>query len=265
MRRRVCRAGFACYAAGMANTLADLDIPLTSNARGIPRYLQLSTLFRRMISSGEWQVGSQIPTVEELAKEYGVARATVRQALGILNAEGMIERFRAKGTFVTYRPQEQLWCEVETDWSGMLRSRAGATIELLEEEAGQQPPALDPEGERARSYHRFRRRHCRDGKPFLIADTYLDETLWKKISQKSLTSKTALSLLTEIRGVKIAGARQSLTIGAADMITARMLEVPLNAPVAHVHRTAISDTGRLVMVSDGTYRGDIVRLDIKLK
>ncbi|MEZ5708776.1 MAG: GntR family transcriptional regulator [Blastomonas sp.] len=249
----------------MTDSTARLEQPLAANMRGIPRYMQLSTLFRRIIASGEWQVGSQIPTVEELANEYGVARATVRQALGILNDEGLIERFRAKGTFVTYRPQEQLWCEVETDWSGLLRSRPGATIELLDEESGQQPPVLEDDGERARSYRRFRRRHWREGKPFLIADTWLDESLCKKVSREHLTTKTALNLLAGIRGVNVADARQSLTIGAADMITAQMLQVPLNVPVANVHRTAISDSGRLIMVSDGIYRGDVVRLDIKLK
>ncbi|BAI95061.1 GntR-family transcriptional regulator [Sphingobium indicum UT26S] len=219
-----------------------------------------------MIASGEWQVGSQIPTVEELAAEYGVARATVRQALGILNGEGLIERYRAKGTFVTYRPQEQLWCEVETDWSGLLRSRSGATIELLSEETGHQPPnIIQSDGERARSYRRFRRRHWREGKPFLLADTYLDEALCKRISHEDLVTKTALSLVADIRGLKIAGASQTLTIGAADVLTAKGLQVPLNVPVAYVHRTVISDSGRLVMVSDGTYRGDVVRLDIKLK
>ncbi|MFB9050655.1 GntR family transcriptional regulator [Sphingobium indicum] len=240
--------------------------PLGADGTGIPRYLQLSTLFRRMIASGEWQVGSQIPTVEELAAEYGVARATVRQALGILNGEGLIERYRAKGTFVTYRPQEQLWCEVETDWSGLLRSRSGATIELLSEETGHQPPnIIQSDGERARSYRRFRRRHWREGKPFLLADTYLDEALCKRISHEDLVTKTALSLVADIRGLKIAGASQTLTIGAADVLTAKGLQVPLNVPVAYVHRTVISDSGRLVMVSDGTYRGDVVRLDIKLK
>ncbi len=219
-----------------------------------------------MIASGEWQTGAQIPTVEELAAEYGVARATVRQALGILNGEGLIERFRAKGTFVTYRPQEQLWCEVQTDWSGLLRSRLGATIELLSDEPGQQPPnLLHDAGERARSYRRFRRRHWREGKPFLLADTYLDEALCKRVTQDDLVTKTALSLVADIRGVKIADVRQTLTIGAADVLTAKGLQVPLNVPVAYVHRTVVNDSGRLVMVSDGTYRGDVVRLDIKLK
>ena len=75
--------------------------PLDDDATGMPRYLQLSTLFRRMIETGQWQPDTQIPTVEELAAEYGVARATVRQALGRLDSEGLIARFRAKGTFVT--------------------------------------------------------------------------------------------------------------------------------------------------------------------
>lgn len=240
--------------------------PLDSDVTGMPRYLQLSSLFRRMISSGQWQLGAQIPTVEELAAEYGVARATVRQALGILDSEGLIERFRAKGTFVTYRPQDQLWCEVETDWSGLLRSRPGATIELLSEEGGQQPPAfLHPTGERVQSYQRFRRRHWREGNPFLIADTYLDEALCRRISKDDLTKKTALSILAGIRGIKLGDVRQTLTIGAADVVSAKMLQVSLNTPVAYVHRSATSAAGKLIMVSDGTYRGDIVRLDMKLK
>jgi len=240
--------------------------PLDDDATGIPRYLQLSTLFRRMIESGQWPTGSQIPTVEELAAEYGVARATVRQALGRLDSDGMIARFRAKGTFVTYQPQDQLWCEVETDWSGLLRSRPGATIELLSEETGQQPPAfLAPMGERARSYRRFKRRHSREGKPFLIAYTYLDEALCKRLKREDLETKTALSLLTGIRGLKLGDVRQTLTIGAADVITARELEIPLNVPVAYVHRSALDSSGKLVMVSEGTYRGDVVRLDMKLK
>lgn len=240
--------------------------PLDDDATGMPRYLQLSTLFRRMIESGQWQPDSQIPTVEELAAEYGVARATVRQALGRLDNEGLIARYRAKGTFVTYRPQEQLWCEVETDWSGLLRSRPGATIELLSEESGLQPPVfLNASGERVRSYRRFKRRHSRDGKPFLVAYTYLDEALCKRVKREDLETKTALSLLSSIRGVKLEDVRQTLTIGAADVVTAKELGVPLNAPVAYVHRSAVDSTGKLVMVSDGTYRGDIVRLDIKLK
>lgn len=240
--------------------------PNQPRANGMPRYLQLSTLFRRHIVSGQWQNGQQIPTVEELSAEFGVARATVRQALSILESEGLIERHRAKGTFVIYKPQDMLWCEVETDWSGLLRPREGATIEVLAEESGQQPPAIFHNiGERARSYRMIKRRHWRGGEPFLLAHVYFEESLAKRIPTKDLESKTALSLLASLRGVKIADVRQTLTIGTADMVTAEALQLPLNAPVAYVQRVAADESGRLILVTDGIYRGDVVRLDFKLK
>src|SRR3972149_8551851 len=102
----------------------------------IARYIQLASLFRRRIQSGQWNVGQQIPTVEELADECGVARATIRQALDPLEGEGWIQRFRAKGTFVQPQTREQVGCEGATDWSGLLMSRDGAVIELLADEHG---------------------------------------------------------------------------------------------------------------------------------
>ena len=75
--------------------------------------------------------------MDELAAECGVARATIRQALDLLENEGLIERYRAKGTFVRQRPRQQLWCEVATDWSGLLAARDDAVIELPPVEFGQ--------------------------------------------------------------------------------------------------------------------------------
>ena len=68
-----------------------------------------------------------------------------------------------------------------------------------------------------------------------------------------------------IPGVRIADARQTLTIGAADVESAAALNLPLNAPVAYVHRAAVDARGVLVLVADGIYRGDVVRLEVKLK
>ena len=47
----------------------------------VPRYAQLSALFRRRIGRGEWPPGAQLPTLERLTAEFGVARVTVRQAI----------------------------------------------------------------------------------------------------------------------------------------------------------------------------------------
>jgi GntR family transcriptional regulator len=232
----------------------------------VSRYIQLATLFRRRIEQGTWKLGQQIPTVDDLAAECGVARATIRQALGQLEQEGLIERYRAKGTFVRKGPDNPLWCAVETDWNGLLRSREGAEIEILGD-VGPVPGSTIPDsiGEPAPSYRHIRRRHWRDGRPFLLADVYLDERLYPLVSQDDLRSKTALRLVAGLEGVKVVDARQTLTIGTADVETAAALQLPLNAPVALVHRAAVDANGVLVLVADGIYRGDTVRIDIKLR
>jgi len=234
----------------------------------VSRYIQLATLFRRRIEQGAWKLGEQIPTVDDLSAECGVARATIRQALDLLEREGLIERYRAKGTFVRSQPTaNRLWCEVETDWSGLLRSREGAEIETLGDTPGIAGATIPPAaiGEVAPRYRHVRRRHWRDGQPFLLADVYLDERLSPKITAEDLRTKTALKLVAGIPGVRITDARQTLTIGTADVETAAALRLPLNAPVAHVHRAAVDQRGVLVLVADGIYRGDIVRIDIKLR
>jgi GntR family transcriptional regulator len=231
----------------------------------MPRYLQLATLFRRRIESGQWAIGKQLPTVDELAAECGVARATVRQALDILAEEDLIARFRAKGTFVTRQSREELWCEVKTDWSGLLMSPEGASMEVLSTERNVQPRALfHPIGKPAPAYRHWRRLHWRGGRPYHLGEVYIDERLAGRIPAASLSSKTSLRMLKDIRRLSIADARQTLTIGTADMETARLLQIPINAPVAYVHRSVADEKGCIVFVGEGIYRGDVVRLDIKL-
>lgn len=232
----------------------------------VPRYIQLATVFRRRIETGQWKVGEQIPTVDVLAAETGVARATLRQALGILEQEQLIERMRAKGTFVKSKPRDQLWLAMETNFAGLLRARDGAKIEILSDEPGQTPPSFPHQiGEPAASYRHLRRRHLRDGQAFLLADVYIDERLMGRISEADIRSKTALKLVADVPGVDITDAQQTLTIGGADFETAEYLGLPLNAPVALVQRTAVDRDGFIVLVADGIYRGDLVRLDIKLR
>ncbi len=240
------------------------------NRSAVARYLQLATLFRHRVEQGVWSAGSQIPTVDELAAECGVARATIRQALDQLAQEGLIERFRAKGTFVRATPPERIWCEVETDWNGLLRSREGAEIEILSDDPAQDGTVAPVGGAAsigapAPRYRHLRRRHWRQGQPFLLTDVWLDDRLSALITDEDLVTKTSLRLVAGLPGVKIAEARQTLTIGSADVETAASLQVPLNAPVAHVHRVAVDPGGIVLLVANGIYRGDMVRIDVKLK
>ena len=239
--------------------------PVDFSRSSVSRYLQLATLFRRRIEQGLWQSGAQIPTVDELAAECSVARATVRQALGILERENLIRRYRAKGTFVLRQPQEQLWLEVPTNWSGLLLSPEGVSIELLSFGAIGHPANLQHKiGELAENYLCWQRRHSRDGRPYYFGKAYVDERLSKSIPQDVLASHTTLRILKDLPDLHLKEVHQTITIGTADLETADLLEIPINAPIAYCYRTAVDADGRIVFVGDGVYRGDIIRLDIKV-
>ena len=56
------------------------------------------------IRTGIWPTGQKLPTERELARQFGVARNTLRKGLDTLRAEGLIRRHVGNGTFVADSP-----------------------------------------------------------------------------------------------------------------------------------------------------------------
>ncbi|MEV0846586.1 FadR/GntR family transcriptional regulator [Streptomyces sp. NPDC049954] len=74
-------------------------MPLTSPRRSALSE-QVITALRSQISSGEWPVGSRIPTEPELVEQLGVARNTVREAVRALAHNGLLDIRQGSGTYV---------------------------------------------------------------------------------------------------------------------------------------------------------------------
>lgn len=66
----------------------------------IPLYHQLKEILRELIKSGSLTGGQEIPSERQLIQEYGVSRATVRQAIGELEREGLVVRKQGRGTYI---------------------------------------------------------------------------------------------------------------------------------------------------------------------
>ena len=72
----------------------------------IPRYRQIADDLRGRLGAGEFPVGSALPSISALQDEYEVLGLnTVRQALAILQTDGLIESIQGRGTFVLALPQ----------------------------------------------------------------------------------------------------------------------------------------------------------------
>ncbi|MEV2254997.1 FadR/GntR family transcriptional regulator [Streptomyces sp. NPDC050147] len=74
-------------------------MPLTTPHRSALSEQVIAEL-RNQISSGEWPVGSRIPTEPELVEQLGVARNTVREAVRALAHNGLLDIRQGSGTYV---------------------------------------------------------------------------------------------------------------------------------------------------------------------
>ena len=232
----------------------------------IARYLQLATLFRNRIVSGEWGIGDRLPNVEMLAEEFQVARGTVREAMGVLAEEGLIERFRAKGSFVTKSPSAQGVHHLESNWDSMIEFHKGVEIRVLEQGRVTALPAYAKDlGIAAPEYEMMRRLHLRDRQAYLLGRFYLARDIYQLGPPKRFLREPTLPILHDVAGERIASASQILTVGSADIELAALLELPLNAPIVNVCRTAVDVDGRLIYLAEGLYRGDTFTLEIELR
>lgn len=73
-------------------------------ALSIPIYQQLVDEIRAAIRQGELSAGDQLPTVQDLAQQLGIARGTIKRAYDELEREKLLEKVQGRGTFVSWQP-----------------------------------------------------------------------------------------------------------------------------------------------------------------
>lgn len=69
-----------------------------------PRYIQAEIRLHNLLETGGYRPGDKLPPEPELAKQIGVSRATLREALRSFEQQGLIQRKQGVGTFLTPRP-----------------------------------------------------------------------------------------------------------------------------------------------------------------
>jgi 2-aminoadipate transaminase len=69
----------------------------------VPLYRQVAEQIRALIRSGTLPQGGRLPTVRRLASDLGLTRLTIQSAYTELQAQGLVESFVGRGTFVAAR------------------------------------------------------------------------------------------------------------------------------------------------------------------
>ncbi|MGJ5895619.1 GntR family transcriptional regulator [Streptomyces niveiscabiei] len=221
-----------------------------------PKYWHLRTVLSEALDS-EFTVGEVLPNERDLAARFGVARATLRQALEQLELEGRLHRRRGVGTTVAPPrvgvdvgpegrawPSDDTWQPVDSD----LTAPPAAVSTAL---------ALP----RGLAVHVVRRSRVSHGQPVAAELLYVPGG-----SVPALPSTDALSgpararaLLRELHHLDLTAQNRSVELGSARADDAKQLDRLPGAPVLVV-TTHFMAAGRVAALSVATYRADTCRL-----
>ena len=227
-------------------------------------YIQIASALRQRIESGYWLPGQKISTLEELEREFEVARVTVRLAIELLEKEGLVHRQQGRGTFVAAKVQNRHWLKLETSWESLIAPIKSNVPKIIRVDNPPASPTLtEDDGELAQEYVFLRSVQLKNDTPYAVVNLHLDRSIHDR-DPVAFRTHTALPVLASLEGIEIGHAHQTLVIGTADPDTASLLQVPLGAPTAECRCVVKNREGIALYVAEIVYRNDCVKLYIDL-
>lgn len=77
------------------------DLIYIMKKENMPKYLALMNWIRAQIANGDLCIGDRLQSENELGERFSISRQTVRQATSVLENEGILERKRGSGTYIS--------------------------------------------------------------------------------------------------------------------------------------------------------------------
>jgi len=235
----------------------------------VPYYQQLVDVLEARIGGGLIAVGDRLPSEHELGAEFGLSRATVRQALRALESRGVAQRVLNRGVFVTQPPSDAGWMIQGPE--GFLenaighQNRAVSTRVLRHGEITLPAHAARslsvPEG--SRGYELVRVRSL-DGVPALFSINYSPERLVPVISVATevLTGRASFSELMAGAGFSLGGAHRVIHAVVAPEEVAGSLGLPQATPVLQIRSLSWTGAGERYDLYETWVRSDVVPLEV---
>lgn len=222
-----------------------------------PKHRHLKTVIGEALDS-EFAIGQILPNERELAARFGVARATLRQALEQLELEGRLQRRRGVGT--TVAPPR-----VGVAVGSRRQDGPGGTGDTWQPQDAHLEPAPAPVaallGAAEEPVHTVTRTRTDDGLPVATEVLYLPARSVPGLSAIDAPSGAARAraVLREFQHLALAGEDRSVELGSAGARDAKRLDRLPGSPVLVVTTRYFADD-EVAAVSVATYRADTCRL-----
>ncbi|MFZ9628981.1 MAG: GntR family transcriptional regulator [Ilumatobacteraceae bacterium] len=207
------------------------------------RYQEIAAALRERVRAAG--AGHVLPSESDLSAEFAASRVTVRRALEVLRAEGLVDSRQGFGWFVAGEPVRQQLGRLETIEQQLESGGRHPEREILEFAFIEAPARV------ARQLHtahvlRVKRRNLADGSPFAVVTVWCPADLGQHLSRRDVERKPFYELL----GVELRGAVQTIGADAATDDDAALLAVPVGSPLVRCERLTTTVDGRPVLLSE---------------
>jgi GntR family transcriptional regulator len=233
----------------------------------IPRYYQLKEILEKRIQSGEFQPGDQFLTDEELCREYGLSRGTVRRAVDLLVEDHWLRRQQGRGTFVIPPTSSPVFFRLSGFNEEMLMRGRTPSTRLLHKRV---LPADDTiahrlqiaMGEKVIEIARLR---LADGLPLASETRYLPYTTCPQLLEEDLEEQSIHSLLIDRYNIPLIRACYTIEAHVLSRQEARLLQTNPGVAGFYVDRVTYTLHDRPVTWYRTVYRGDEYRFTAEFK
>ncbi|MFG1614805.1 GntR family transcriptional regulator [Nonomuraea wenchangensis] len=226
------------------------------------RYELIADDLREGIISGAYPVGSQLPSEAELARRHGAARGTVRQAVAVLAAEGLVGSRQGARRIVLGAARSQSFAELHSfaQWARAGGHRFGGQV--IEQ---RRRPASAAESARLGGGEVLEvlRLRTLEGEPVLVERTVYAAWVAPAVEALPADCESVTQALYDTTGLVCAYGEHLIDAVAAGAQDARLLGVRRGSPLLRQRRTTTTQEGRPVESSDDRYRAGSVAFSIR--
>ncbi len=218
------------------------------------------------IGSGRLRPGQRLGAERALAAEFGVSRATLRQALAVLEEGGVVRRVpgRGGGTFVAKGKIERdlsrivgvpalLRSQGVVAWTRVLSARLAEADDVTAQALQARP------GELVIDLVRIR---LADGSPFSLERARFPARRFPGLLELPLGG-SVYELIEEHFGARPAETVERIEVAAASADEAAILDVEPGAPLMAITRTTTDPDGEPIEFSRDLFRADRTRIVVR--
>lgn len=244
----------------MANTVTPDRLVIRADSPIL--YEQVKNAILERIASGEFKPGDKLPTEEDLCRQYGVSRITVRRALNDIAAQFLVVRKRGIGTVVTRRLADKRVFTFTGHFHDRSLYKTRKLLAVTESASAEVAEAL--EIRRGDPVQHVRRIVMQRGHPMTLVDAYMPGTADEQPSRSRENLESPIRSDVHYPGRPAERAEQVLEATIADALVAESLGLPLGRPVMKARRVYFSGAGKPVRYTLMVYHPDRYRFTFDL-